>query len=141
MNSSYVNTSPSTARYLGPHCSRVFESTPPDNSVGQALSQVGTCTEELHLLTGLCSRYTAADAIVVTPNWAHYVVVLVLDRTCLDRNQRSVVLECLWQARAIEYSQVRLWCGRPMFSNVWRKRKSFLVTMSGHPDRYHLPRG
>ena len=79
------------------------------NSVGQALSQVGTCTEELHLLTRLCSRYTAADAIVVTPNWAHYVIVLILDRACLYRNQRSVVLECLWQARAIEYSEVWLW--------------------------------
>ena len=36
-------------------------------------------------------------------------IVLILDRACLYRNQRSVVLECLWQARAIEYSEVWLW--------------------------------
>ena len=79
------------------------------NSIGQALGQVGTSTEELHLLTGLCGRHTAADAIIVTPYRAHYIVIFVLDRTCLHRNQRSIVLEALRQTRTVQYSQVRLW--------------------------------
>ena len=31
------------------------------DSVEQALSKISTCTEELHLLTCLCSGYAAAD--------------------------------------------------------------------------------
>ena len=66
--------------------------------VEQSLCKVGACTEELHFLTSLCCRYAAADRVVITPNRAHDVVVLVLDRRCVNRNLCGIVAEVLRQS-------------------------------------------
>ena len=49
------------------------------DGIEQALGQVGTSAEELHLLTYLHRRYAASDAVVVTVIHTHEVVILVLD--------------------------------------------------------------
>ncbi len=46
--------------------------------IGQALGEVGARAEKLHLLARLCSAHATADAVVVAPDRAHHVVVLIL---------------------------------------------------------------
>ncbi len=52
---------------------------PAVDGVEQRLGKVRAGTEELHLFAGLGCGDAAADGVVVTPNRAHHVVVLVLD--------------------------------------------------------------
>ena len=69
--------------------------------VKQTFCKVCTCSKELDLFSCLCCRYAAADRIVISPYRTHYIIVLVLYRTCLDRNIRRIFLEVLWQIRRI----------------------------------------
>ena len=66
--------------------------------VKKAFCKVSTSTEELHLFTGLCSRYTAADAVVIAPYRTHNIIILILNRTCCNRNICSIFLEVLRQS-------------------------------------------
>ena len=79
------------------------------DSISETLSEVGTSTEELHLLTSLSSRNAAADAVVVAPDRTHHVVVLILNRACLNANPSSETLEVFRQTLAIEHGEVWLW--------------------------------
>ena len=54
------------------------------DSVKQSFCKVSTSSEELHFFTSLSCRYTTADRIVITPNWAHYIIIFILDRRCID---------------------------------------------------------
>ena len=54
------------------------------DSVKQSFCKVCTRTEELDLLTCLGSGYAAADAVVITPDGLHNIIVLILDRRCLN---------------------------------------------------------
>jgi len=78
------------------------------DGVGEALGEVGTCTEELHLLTRLSSAHAAADAVVIAPDRPHDIIVLVLDRAGLHRDVGSIALESLGQTAAVEHGEVRL---------------------------------
>ena len=49
------------------------------DSVKKAFCKVCTSTKELNLFTCLCSRYTAADAVVIAPYRTHNIIVLILD--------------------------------------------------------------
>ena len=88
------------------------------DGVQERLREVRTCTEELHLLAGLRCRNTAADAVVVTPDGAHRVVVLVLDGACLHGDFCGELLEVLGQARAVEHGEVRLGRGAHVHERV-----------------------
>ena len=77
------------------------------DSVKQTLSQVCTSAEELHFLTGLCSGYTAADGVVIAPYNTHNIIILILDRRCLNGNLCSILTEVLWQVLGIQNSHVR----------------------------------
>ena len=66
--------------------------------VKKAFCKVCTSTEELHLFTCLCSRYTAADAVVIAPYRTHNIIILILNRTCCNRNICSIFLEVLRQS-------------------------------------------
>ena len=57
--------------------------------VQQTFSQVGTCTEILHLLTDLHRRHTAGNTIIISIIRTHQVVVLILDSGSIDRNLRT----------------------------------------------------
>ena len=64
------------------------------DSQEQSLSEVGTCTEELDLLTDLLIRYAASDTVVIrVTGRAHQVVILVLDRRRINRYLSSELLE------------------------------------------------
>ena len=76
------------------------------DSVSKTFGEVGTSSKELHFLTGLCSRHTATNRVIITPHRSHHVIILVLDRTGLHRNFRSVVLEAFGQTRRIKNSEV-----------------------------------
>ena len=78
------------------------------DGVVQALGEVGTGAEELHLLAGLGGGHAAADAVVVTPDGTHDVVVLVLDGGGGDGDLGGVLAEGLRQALAVENGQVGL---------------------------------
>ena len=88
------------------------------DSVQQALSQVGSCAEELHLFTGLGSGYAAADAVIVAPYRLHHIVVLILDGAGADRNVCRVLLKVLRQSGGIQNSQVRLRRGTHILQSV-----------------------
>ena len=63
--------------------------------VKQAFCKVCTGTEELDFFSCLCGRYTAADGVIIAPYRTHYIVVLILDGTCLNRNMSCIFLEVL----------------------------------------------
>ena len=65
------------------------------DSVKETFSKVSTSTEELDLLTSLCSGYTAADAVVIAPDRLHNIIVLILDGRCVNRNLSCILLEVL----------------------------------------------
>ena len=66
--------------------------------VKQAFCKVCASSEELHLLTGLCCGYTAADRVIIAPYRLHGIIVLILYRACVDGDLRSVSLEVLRQS-------------------------------------------
>ena len=49
------------------------------DGIEQTLGQIGTSTEELHLLTYLHGRHTAGYTIVIAVIGTHEVIVLILD--------------------------------------------------------------
>ncbi len=77
--------------------------------VKQALGKVGARSEELHLFASLGGGNAAADRIVITPHWAHHIVILVLDGRGIDGDFRGVVLEILRKSLGIENREVWLW--------------------------------
>jgi len=88
------------------------------DGIQQALAQVGTCAEELHLLAGLGCGNAAADGVVVAPDRLHHIVVLVLDGGSLDRDLGGVILKGLGQSRGVQNGQVRLRCGAHVFQGM-----------------------
>ena len=76
------------------------------DGVGEALGEVGAGTEELHLLARLCGADATADAVVVAPDRAHHVVVLILYAARLDRDEGGIALETLGQTAAVEHGEV-----------------------------------
>ena len=79
------------------------------DSVQKAFCKVCTSAEELDLLTGLGSRYTAADGVIIAPYRTHYIIVLILDRACLYRNMSCIFLESFRKILRVQNSKVRLW--------------------------------
>src|SRR5574344_1073396 len=77
------------------------------DGIQQALGEIGTRTEELHLLTCLRSTHTAADGVIISPYRAHHIIILILDGTGSDRYHRCIALESLRQTTAVKYSEVR----------------------------------
>ena len=90
-------------------CTGVFTASAVD-SQQQCLSQVTACTEELDVTADILIRYTASDTVVVRVTYfTHQVVVLVLDRRCIDRNLCTEVLETFRQFRTPQHGQIRFW--------------------------------
>ena len=54
------------------------------DSQQQALSQVTSCAEELHLLSHLNSGYAASDGVVDSVSRSHLVVVFILNGIGID---------------------------------------------------------
>ena len=76
--------------------------------VQQAFRKVRTRAEELHLLTGLCRRYAAADRIVIAPYWTHHIVILILDGTRAHGDNGRIFFKVLRQMRGIQHREVWL---------------------------------
>ena len=77
------------------------------DGVEESLGEVCAGAEELHFLTGLGCRNTAADAVVIAPNRTHRVVVFVLDGAGLYRDFSGELLEVVRKTRAVENREVR----------------------------------
>ena len=86
--------------------------------VKEAFCKVCTSAEELDLLTGLGSRYTAADGVIIAPYRTHYIIVLILDRACLYRNMSCIFLERFRKVLRVQNSKVRLWGRSHVFQCV-----------------------
>ena len=69
----------------GSHLHTRFLVTSAIDRIQQALCQVGTSSEILHLLTDLHRRHTAGDTVIVAIVRTHQIVVLVLDGRGIDR--------------------------------------------------------
>ena len=76
--------------------------------IEQCLCKVCTRTKELHLLAGLRCGHTAADAVIVSPDWAHDIVILILNRGGVHRDLRSIAAEILRQLLRVQDGKVRL---------------------------------
>ena len=76
------------------------------DGIEQTLGQIGTSSEELHLLTDFHRTHTAGDAIIVTIVGSHQVIVLILDGRGLDRHLGAVVLPVFGQAFGPEHGEV-----------------------------------
>ena len=107
------------------------------DGVQQALCKVCSCTEELHLLTGLCCGYAAADGIVIAPYRLHDIIVLVLDGGGGDGNLSRILLEVLRKLAAVENRQVRL-RGR---SHVLKRMKETIIVLRYHGTAVHSNAG
>jgi len=88
------------------------------DSVQKAFCKVCTSAEELDLLTGLGSRYTAADGVIIAPYRTHYIIVLILDGACLYRNMSCIFLESFRKILRVQNSKVRLWGRSHVFQCV-----------------------
>ena len=75
----------------GSHLHARFLVTSAIDRIQQALCQVGTSSEILHLLTDLHRRHTAGDTVIVAIVRTHQIVVLVLDGGGIDRYFRTEV--------------------------------------------------
>ena len=93
---------------LGSHLHTGTLVAPAVDGIKQALGQIGTSTEELHLLADFHRRHTAGNAIVVTVIHTHQVVVLILDGRSVDRNLGTELLPVLRQFVRPQHRQVRL---------------------------------
>ena len=96
--------------------------------VEKALCKVCTSAEELHLLTGLCCRYAAADGVVVAPYRTHDIIVLVLDGGSANRNLCSVLLEVLRKSLRVKNRKVWLWSRAHVLEGV----QETVVTLRNH---------
>ena len=76
------------------------------NRVKQALSQVRAGAEELHFFAGFSCRDAAANRIVVSPNWAHHIIVFILDGAGFHRNIRRIGLKSCRKALRIQNREV-----------------------------------
>ena len=85
------------------------------DSVQKAFCKVCTSAEELDLLTGLGSRYTAADGVIIAPYRTHYIIIFILDRTCCNRNMSGIISECFWKTLRVKYGEVWLWSRSHIF--------------------------
>ena len=72
------------------------------------IKYVKASTEELDFLTGLSCGYAAADAVVIAPYRTHHIIVLILDRGCVNGDLCRVLFEVLRETGGVKYSQVRL---------------------------------
>ena len=91
----------------GSHLHARFLVTSAIDRIQQALGQVGTGSEILHLLADLHRRHTAGDTVVVAIVRTHQVVVLVLDGGGIDRYFRTElfpVVRCIVEPK---HRQVR----------------------------------
>ena len=88
------------------------------DGIEQGLGKVGAGAEELHLFAGFRGADAAADAVVVAPDRAHYVVVFILDGRCADRDAGRIVAERLRQTGAVKDGEVRLRCRSHVFQRV-----------------------
>ena len=88
------------------------------DGVEEGFGDVRTGAEELHFFTCLGGGHAAADAVVVTPDGTHHVVVLVLDGTCGHRNVGSVFLEVFGKTLGVKNGEVRLRRGAHVFERV-----------------------
>ena len=48
------------------------------DGIEKTFCKVCSCAEELHLLTGFCCGYTAADTVVVPPYRTHDIIIFIL---------------------------------------------------------------
>ena len=76
------------------------------DGIEQALRQVGTRAEELHLLTDAHGRHAASDTVVVAVVGTHEVVVFVLDGRRSDRHLRAITLPVFGQTSRPEHREV-----------------------------------
>ena len=111
------------------------------DGVEQTLRQVGARSEELHLLAGLGCGDAAADAVVVTPDGTHHVVVLVLDGGGVDGDLRGVAAEVEGKALAVEHGEVGLRRGTHVLERVQeavvvlRDHVAAVLAEAGHLER------
>ena len=105
--------------------------------VQQALREVGTSPEELHLLAGLRCGDAAADAVVVAPDGSHDVVVLVLDGRGVDGDLGRVLTEGHGQALGVEDGQVGLGCRSHVLEGVQESE----VVLGHHVTPVHAKAG
>ena len=103
------------------------------DGVKQALGEVRTCAEELHLLAGLGGGNAAADGVVIAPDRLHDVVVLILDAGRVDGDFRRIVLEGLGQGAGIQHRHVRLGGG----AHVLERMQEAEVVLGDHGAAIH----
>ena len=80
------------------------------DGVQQRLREIDARAEELHLLAELHRRDAAGDGVIVAPEWAHQIVVLVLQRRRFLADLHAIALEVLRHVFRPEYRDIRLRC-------------------------------
>ena len=86
--------------------------------VKEALCEVGPSAEELHFFASLSRGDAAADGIIIGPDRAHDIVVLILDGRSRDGNLGRVLFEVFGQAGAPKNGEVRLGGGTHVLEGV-----------------------
>ncbi len=98
------------------------------DGVEHTLGEVGTRSEELHLLADLHRRHAACYAVVVAQLSTHKVVVLILYGTRVDAYLCTIFLPRLWQALAPQHREV--WLGRG--THVIKRVEEAIVGLCNH---------
>ena len=78
------------------------------DSVKETLSEVSSCTEELHFLTNSHGGYAASDSIVIAVSNSHHIIILILNWGCVDGDLCTICLPCSRKSCGPENCHVRL---------------------------------
>ena len=96
--------------------------------VQKTLCKICTCTEELHFLTRLSSRYAAADSIIIAPLNTHNFIVFILNRTCTHGNSRRITFKRLRKIWWIKNRKIRFrWR-----SHIFKRMQKTKIVLSNH---------
>ena len=120
----------SMPEYPSPSVVPVFSQRPPLIASSNALARLQRAPKNWMLTADVLIRYTASDTVVVRVTYfTHQVVVLVLDRRCIDRNLCTEVLETFRQFRTPQHGQSSVRVKDRGCYNVCKKQNEVLVTL------------
>ena len=105
--------------------------------IEETFCKVCSGAEELHLLTGLCCRYTTADCIIITPYRLHDIIILILDRAGLDGDVCCISLEVLRKIGGVKYRDVWL----RSRSHILQGMKNTIICLCHHMTTVYTDTG
>src|SRR5204863_913166 len=95
------------------------------DGIEEALPKVGSCAEELHLLSHQHRGHATSDCTVISPGATHDFVAFELDGTRVDCHLGGETTEGIGHPRGIPDRQIRLRSGAEIVKRVKKTKTCF----------------